>query len=87
MFSRRALQLKVGDAVVRGPDWDVDVDRGDQDGGDGKTGIVVRQKGYDEGMYYVRWDASGYDSHSYAAGFRGYVDLLVVDAKEVVPFL
>ena len=74
------FQLKVGDTVVRGPDWSW----GEQDGGAGKKGKVMEAP---EGVVYVKWEANG-KTIDYFYGKNGRYDVQVVPtAAPEVSFL
>ncbi|XP_061388024.1 E3 ubiquitin-protein ligase MIB2-like, partial [Musca vetustissima] len=75
------IQLKgifVGAKVVRGPDWEW----GQQDGGEGQTGLVMEIRGWDNescrSVANVSW-ASG-STNVYRLGHKGNVDLKYVAA-------
>ena len=63
-----------GTRVVRGPDWMW----GDQDGGDGRGGLVV--SGGLVGFVKVRWAAEPAQVHTYRAGNDGKFDLALARA-------
>ncbi|KXZ50519.1 hypothetical protein GPECTOR_16g694 [Gonium pectorale] len=60
---------RVGLVVVRGPDWD----RGNEDGGPGHIGWLVRPS--KQGRWVVRWHHSGRESGGYRVGKDGKYDL------------
>eukprot|EP00906_Rhabdomonas_costata_P018319 RCo026755 len=64
-----ASQVKIGDIVVRGPDWKW----GNQDGGAGKKGLVIGTPGW----LTVQWDEGG-GLYMYRCGAEGCYDLRVV---------
>ena len=63
--------MEIGLRVVRGPDWTW----GEQDGGEGMVGTVVRLRKDNHVLVY--WD-SGKKAH-YRAGHSGKFDLRVYD--------
>ena len=75
------MDVKVGQRVVRGPDWKW----GNQDGGEGYVGTVVDVKTYDapgEGLItpratVVQWD--GGSRCNYRCGVDGKYDLCLFD--------
>lgn len=69
--------LPVGTRVVRGPDWRPAY--GNQDGGPGRTGVVVRS--VEGGWLRVKWDASGsQNAYRYSAVGAGPRDVIAAAA-------
>ena len=64
--------MEIGLRVVRGPDWKW----GEQDGGEGNVGTVVRL-GQDDKRVFVYWDSG--KQGNYRAGRSGKFDLRVYD--------
>ena len=80
--TKAKANVKVGDMVVRGPDWRW----GDQDGGDGHKGRVLKiLEGSEQGWINVRWD-DGDRVNNYRYGAQGCYDVLVVTTPEVTIF-
>eukprot|EP01041_Mallomonas_annulata_P011597 gene11597-biopygen5641 len=68
--------LSVGDKVVRGKNWQW----GNQDGGEGKTGVVLDLPDI-SGLINIQWDASG-NIYSYRYGNDNLYDVQAVDSEE-----
>ncbi|XP_059149254.1 E3 ubiquitin-protein ligase MIB2-like [Physella acuta] len=69
--------MEVGLRVVRGPDWNY----GDQDGGEGHVGTVVKVDGASSaGCVDVLWDSG--TKKTYRVGHESAFDLLVYDNSQ-----
>ena len=66
--------LEVGTKVRRGRDWKWE----DQDGGDGKTGIVIGPHGTSKQWVNVKWYGSG-TTIAYRWGALGFYDLKLAE--------
>ncbi|XP_046350608.2 uncharacterized protein LOC124131392 [Haliotis rufescens] len=73
------LLIGIGCEVQRGADWQDEY--GDQDGGPGGVGVVVRVK--DNGMVKVRWRLT-HQINSYRYGYDGKMDLILRDPVDIV---
>ena len=74
--------MKAGLRVVRGPDWRW----GDQDGGEGYVGAVVKTGPPEnalvhDGTVFVQWDTG--QLANYRIGRDGAFDLLVLDSAPI----
>ena len=66
------MELKDGDRVIRGPDWNWD----NQDGGEGKQGTVTKCSQH--GWATVRWDKTPRKTNDYRWGAEGSFDLKII---------
>ena len=71
----------VGLRVVRGPDWT----SGDQDGGPGNTGVLLRARDKNKNCtncWFVKWESSGMETGPYytGAGFKQSLSIAVAGA-------
>lgn len=66
--------MSLGVRVVRGPDWEWDL----QDGGEGFVGTVVGVEEFDMGYVLVQWDMGQRYKHR-CGGYAGKYDLRILD--------
>ncbi|XP_067666529.1 uncharacterized protein [Haliotis asinina] len=71
--------IDIGCEVQRGSDWHDDC--GDQDGGPGGVGVVIRVN--DNGMVKVRWKLT-HQIKEYRYGYDGKMDLVLRDPVDIV---
>ncbi|XP_067667526.1 uncharacterized protein [Haliotis asinina] len=69
--------IEIGCRVRRGDDWS----RGDEEGGFGNTGVVIRKR--QDGKVKVRWDNGTFQSCNY--GYEGKLELVICSVEDLLP--